>query len=84
MKRFYYFIFIIFLLPNFVFARNVDDVTIHTARLEARGVDSYSCKIKKTCKQMGSCREAKYYFIECGFTRLDGDKDGVPCEDICN
>ena len=44
---------------------------------------SFQCGSKTTCRQMQSCAEAKYYLINCGLTRLDGDKDGVPCESIC-
>ena len=44
---------------------------------------SFQCESKTTCRQMQSCAEAKYYLINCGLTRLDGDKDGVPCESIC-
>ncbi len=43
----------------------------------------YSCSTSKTCTQMSSCQEAYYYFNTCGVSRLDGDKDGVPCEVIC-
>ncbi len=39
---------------------------------------------KKFCRHMTSCEEAKYYLNHCGRTRLDGDKDGIPCEAICN
>ena len=28
---------------------------------------------------MTSCEEARFYLEECSLTRLDGDKDGVPC-----
>ncbi len=42
-----------------------------------------SCGSKKYCREMSSCEEAKFYLRECGLTRLDGDKDGVPCESIC-
>ncbi len=35
-----------------------------------------------TCKQMKSCAEAKKY-LKQGHKRLDRDKDGVPCENIC-
>ncbi|WP_414706631.1 excalibur calcium-binding domain-containing protein [Psychrobacter sp. UBA3068] len=31
---------------------------------------------------MASCEQAKLA-LECGNTRLDRDKDGVPCESIC-
>jgi endonuclease YncB( thermonuclease family) len=44
---------------------------------------SFQCESKTTCRQMQSCAEAKYYLMNCGLTRLDGDKDGVPCESIC-
>ena len=44
---------------------------------------SFQCESKTTCRQMQNCAEARYYLINCGLTRLDGDKDGVPCESIC-
>jgi endonuclease YncB( thermonuclease family) len=44
---------------------------------------SFQCGSKTTCRQMQSCAEARYYLINCGLTRLDGDKDGVPCESLC-
>jgi len=42
----------------------------------------YGCN-KRYCKQMESCEEAEHYLNECGKTRLDRDKDGIPCEAIC-
>ena len=44
----------------------------------------YKCEGKKYCKQMRTCEEAEFYLKECGLTRLDRDKDGIPCESICN
>ncbi|WP_353618593.1 excalibur calcium-binding domain-containing protein [Spartinivicinus marinus] len=38
---------------------------------------------KKYCKHMISCEEAKFYLNQCNLTRLDRDKDGVPCEKLC-
>lgn len=35
---------------------------------------------KRYCKHMASCAEARFYLQQCGRTRMDGDKDGVPCE----
>jgi hypothetical protein len=32
---------------------------------------------------MASCAEARFYLQQCGLTRLDADRDGVPCEAIC-
>ncbi|MFC4168945.1 excalibur calcium-binding domain-containing protein [Teichococcus aestuarii] len=30
-----------------------------------------------------SCAEAQFHVRQCGMTRLDGDRDGVPCERLC-
>lgn len=43
----------------------------------------FSCFVHKTCKQMSGCAEAKFYFATCNKRRLDGDKDGIPCENVC-
>lgn len=44
----------------------------------------FTCAGKTTCGQMSSCAEAQFYFNSCGVSRLDGDRDGVPCENLCN
>lgn len=44
----------------------------------------FTCSGKTTCGQMVSCAEARFYLTNCGVSRLDGDKDGTPCETICN
>lgn len=42
---------------------------------------SYSCG--KTCGKVRSCEEAVYQWCVCGYSRADGDGDGVPCEKVC-
>ena len=42
------------------------------------------CGSKRFCRQMNSCEEARAFLSKCGLSRLDGDKDGVPCEILCN
>jgi hypothetical protein len=49
---------------------------------QLRGED-FSCGSKRYRKEMKSFAEAKFYLGECGLNRLDGNKDGVPCEAIC-
>lgn len=44
---------------------------------------NFSCQDKKYCSQMNSCEEAMYYLNTCWLSRLDRDKDWVPCESIC-
>lgn len=43
----------------------------------------FTCAGKTLCGQMTSCAEAMFYLNSCGVSRLDGDKDGTPCESIC-
>jgi endonuclease YncB( thermonuclease family) len=44
----------------------------------------FTCSGKTKCGQMTNCAEAQFYLNSCGISRLDGDKDGVPCETLCN
>jgi len=44
---------------------------------------SFTCGSKRYCRHMSSCAEARFYMEQCGLIRLDGDRDGVPCERIC-
>lgn len=37
---------------------------------------------RRTCKQVSSCEEAVRLWCG-GYRRADGDKDGIPCENVC-
>ena len=41
----------------------------------------YSCDGRKYCSQMKSCAEAKYFLANCPGVKMDGDGDGIPCEE---
>jgi hypothetical protein len=41
------------------------------------------CERKPYCKDVSSCAEAHYHLTQCGLTRLDRDRDGIPCEKMC-
>jgi hypothetical protein len=45
--------------------------------------ENYECGKKRYCYEMTSCNEVRYYFKTCGLSKLDGDKDGIPCEKLC-
>lgn len=49
---------------------------------ETSSSNGYDCS-RKYCTQMSSCQEAQYKFNVCKHYRLDGDNDGIPCENIC-
>ena len=41
---------------------------------------TYSCDGRQHCSQMTSCEEAYYFLRNCPGTKMDGDHDGIPCE----
>ena len=41
---------------------------------------SYRCDGRQHCSQMTSCTEATFFLKHCPTTKMDGDGDGVPCE----
>lgn len=44
---------------------------------------SGSCdNLPRTCKEMRSCAQAQQAY-RCGNKRLDRDKDGIPCDNLC-
>jgi len=62
-----------------------DDATIpaHSQTPQNSTGQDFTCGGKTKCGQMTSCAEAYFYLNQCGLTRLDSDKDGIPCESIC-
>lgn len=42
---------------------------------------SFRCDGRTYCSQMRSCAEAKYFLANCPGVKMDGDGDGIPCED---
>jgi endonuclease YncB( thermonuclease family) len=53
------------------------------ARSTPAASSGFSCGAKQYCREMTSCAEARFYLNQCGLSRLDGDRDGVPCESLC-
>ncbi|HEY9144016.1 MAG TPA: excalibur calcium-binding domain-containing protein [Arenimonas sp.] len=42
--------------------------------------ERFQCDGRMHCSQMKSCAEATYFIRNCPDTRMDGDRDGIPCE----
>jgi hypothetical protein len=42
---------------------------------------SFKCDGRTRCIQMTSCEEAKFFLRNCPNVKMDGDGDGIPCED---
>ena len=41
----------------------------------------FECDGRTRCTEMSSCAEATYFIQNCPNVKMDGDHDGVPCED---
>lgn len=54
-------------------------VEITTPEPEESAVQ-YRCDGRTRCSQMTSCDEAKFFLRTCPGTQMDGDSDGIPCE----
>lgn len=46
----------------------------------AADTPQFSCDGRTHCSHMRSCAEATYFIRHCPGTKMDGDNDGVPCE----
>jgi cold shock CspA family protein len=44
-------------------------------------LSEYKCDGRNKCGQMTSCKEATWFINNCSGMEMDGDNDGVPCED---
>jgi endonuclease YncB( thermonuclease family) len=44
---------------------------------------SFRCGSKRKCGEMSSCAEARFHLTQCSLSRIDGDRDGIPCESLC-
>ena len=47
---------------------------------EPRPAGTLRCDGRTLCSQMTSCAEATWFIAHCPGTAMDGDHDGVPCE----
>jgi Skp family chaperone for outer membrane proteins len=41
---------------------------------------AFRCDGRQHCSQMRSCAEAKYFLANCPDVKMDGNRDGTPCE----
>lgn len=42
---------------------------------------TFRCDGRQYCSQMTSCEEARYFLRNCPDVKMDGDHDGIPCEE---
>ena len=57
-----------------------DLVPLSAADAVASPAAAFRCDGRTHCSQMTSCAEAKFFLAHCPGTQMDGNRDGVPCE----
>lgn len=68
--------------PTFAAPMPVEPRTSSPApRVEPTVSRSFSCDQRTHCSQMRSCDEAIFFLRNCPGVKMDGDHDGIPCEE---
>lgn len=67
--------------PSGVVAQPVREPAAPSTRPVIQDSDAFRCDGRKYCSQMSSCREATYFLQHCPGVKMDGNGDGVPCEE---
>ena len=57
-------------------AEEAYETVAHPATPQGR----FHCDGRTRCSQMTSCAEATFFLNKCPNTQMDGDHDGIPCE----
>jgi len=57
------------------------DKTMELAPAPTPAIESFRCDGRTHCTQMKSCAEATYFLRHCPGVQMDGDHDGVACEE---
>lgn len=52
-----------------------------TKQLNAEPIRQFKCDGRTHCSQMTSCEEAMFFLKNCPGVKMDGDNDGIPCEE---
>jgi len=66
--------------PGVEVARVPPESSRTTAREARPATPSFRCDGRQYCSQMTSRAEAEFFVRNCPDTKMDGDRDGIPCE----
>jgi Excalibur calcium-binding domain len=58
----------------------IDQPVSSTTNTTRVSVNTTKCDGRTHCSQMTSCEEAKYFLNNCPGVKMDGNQDGIPCE----
>lgn len=57
-----------------------DSLPMATQQQKVGSSPAFQCDGRTYCSQMTSCEEAKFFLQNCPGTKMDGNNDGIPCE----
>ena len=69
-----------YLAPDAAYSAPSHVFSSHFKTESPASVTRFQCDGRTQCSQMNSCEEAKYFLKHCPGTQMDGDGDGIPCE----
>ena len=72
---------ILILAPLAPLLSRCDSVEIGGEKPPKVDTTAYACSGKTHCGQMNTCNEATFYLRNCPNVEIDGDLDGIPCEE---
>ncbi|PKM26242.1 MAG: calcium-binding protein [Gammaproteobacteria bacterium HGW-Gammaproteobacteria-13] len=59
----------------------IENQTYHSPTVSiTQPTQQFSCDGRQHCSQMRSRTEAEFFLRNCPNTKMDGDNDGIPCE----
>ena len=66
--------------PRTAGTRTAETLASPTTAVGADSGATFSCDGRTRCAQMSSCAEATYFLRHCPNVQMDGNHDGIPCE----
>ena len=61
-------------------AGRTQPVASSSAQQSASAIPNFACDGRTHCSQMTSYEEASFFLSHCPGVKMDGDHDGIPCE----
>jgi hypothetical protein len=66
--------------PEYAYSTETQPKDVPNIDVSAASRSTFACDGRVYCSQMKSCKEAKYFLEHCPNVKMDGNHDGVPCE----
>jgi hypothetical protein len=66
--------------PEYAYSAETEPKDMPSIDVNAASQSTFACDGRVYCSQMKSCEEAKYFLEHCPNVKMDGNHDGVPCE----